>query len=255
MKGLISNIQRTSIHDGFGIRTTVFFKGCPLNCKWCHNPECISPNREMLYYPEKCIGCGKCDEGCYSGAKVICGDEMTPEELLKEIEYDVPYYGKEGGVTFSGGEPLMQRDFLRECIKLCKCRNIGTAVETSLAIYDEDIFKSLDFIMADLKIWDDELHRQYTGISNKVIIENFIKLNSLEKPIIARTPVIPEIDQKIDKISMFLRSLENVIRYELLPYHSLGNTKRRALGMEETEFTIPAKDKMKELKERYAFIR
>lgn len=110
-KGLIADIQRASFHDGDGIRTTVFFKGCPLRCAWCHNPECISFERQTLYYPQKCIGCGKCDEGCFSGAKVVCGKEYNSEELLCEILQDAVYYGDNGGVTFSGGEPMAQKIF------------------------------------------------------------------------------------------------------------------------------------------------
>ena len=130
--GLISDIQRASTHDGEGYRTTVFFKGCPLKCKWCHNPETIKPTPEILAYPEKCIGCNMCDKGCFSGARVVCGKEMTANELLNEILLDFPYYTNGGGVTFSGGEPLMQRDFLLEIINLCKDKGISVAIETSL---------------------------------------------------------------------------------------------------------------------------
>lgn len=107
---VVTDIERASVHDGPGIRTVVFFKGCPLKCAWCHNPECISPNPEMMFYPEKCIGCGQCEKGCYSGAKVMCGREMTDEEIMKEILSDRDYYGTDGGVTFSGGEPMMQKE-------------------------------------------------------------------------------------------------------------------------------------------------
>ena len=253
-KGLIADIERASTHDGYGMRTVVFFKGCPLSCLWCHNPECISPEKEMMFYPEKCIHCGRCAEGCYSGAKVICGKEYTPQELLTEIMQDYDYYGEKGGVTFSGGEPLAQKAFLKEIISLCREKKVGCAVETSLYIYDEDVFGSLDFIMADLKIWDDETHKKFTGVSNKIIKENFIKLNKLGIPIIARTPVIPEINQGIDKISEFLKGLNNVSEYELLPYHSLGISKSKALGKEYREFEVPSREYMKEL-EKYVFIR
>ena len=253
-KGLIADIERASTHDGFGMRTVVFFKGCPLSCLWCHNPECISPEKELMYYPEKCIHCGRCAEGCYSGARVICGKEYTPQELLSEIMQDYDYYGERGGATFSGGEPLMQKAFLKEMLSLCRKNKIGCAVETSLYIYDEDILSSLDFIMADLKIWDGEFHKQYTGVSNKIIKDNFVKVNKLGIPIIARTPVIPGIEQGIDKISEFLKGLSNVRQYELLPYHLLGISKSKALGKEYREFEVPDREYMKEL-EKYVFIR
>ncbi len=253
-KGLVTDIQRASLHDGDGIRTTVFLKGCPLSCLWCHNPECISFEKQELFYPEKCIGCNMCHKGCYSGAKVICGREMTAQEVLNEVLEDVPYYTEGGGVTISGGEPMAQNEFLKELIALCKENNINCALETSLIYYDEEIFKNLDFIMADLKIWDNDLHKKYTGVGNEKIKENFIKLNSLNIPIIARTPVIPEIEQGIDKISEFLKNLENVKKYELLPYHPLGVSKQKALGMELKEFTVPSKEYMKEL-DKYVYIR
>ncbi len=254
MKALVADVERASVHDGNGIRTVVFFKGCPLSCVWCHNPECISAEKQIMYYPEKCIHCGKCDEGCYSGAKVVCGREYTSEELLKELMQDFDYYGENGGVTFSGGEPLLQKAFLKEMLSVCKKNKIGCAAETSFIIYDEEIFKSLDFIMADLKIWDSDIHKKYTGVRNEKIKDNFIKANSLNIPIIARTPVIPGVWQEIEKISDFLKTLENVKQYELLPYHPLGISKRRALGMTVTEFEKPGKDYMKEL-EQYVFIR
>ena len=261
-KGIIADIQRASVHDGPGIRTTVFFKGCPLHCAWCHNPECISFQPQLMYYPEKCIGCGMCQRGCFAGARVLCGKEMTAEEVLKEILLDREYYGTEGGVTFSGGEPLAQKEFLSELIDACKEQGIHCAVETSLVYYEREIFKKLDLVMADLKIWDEEIHKTYTGVSNEAIKEHFKKLNALGVPIIARTPVIPEIKQDIEQISNFLKGLENVRQYELLPYHPLGESKHTALkaakkveeaGLAE-HFTIPDRAYMKE-QEKYVFIR
>lgn len=251
---IIADIQRASVHDGPGLRTTVFFKGCPLRCEWCHNPECISKEPETLLYPDKCIGCGRCSEGCYTGARVVCGREMTSDELLAEILLDKAYYGSEGGVTFSGGEPLLQKEFLLEIIGKCKAEGVNTAVETSLFIYDEAVFRSLDLVMADLKIWDEDTHKRYTGVSVERIKENFSRLDKLGVPIIARTPVIPEIEQGIPEISEFLRGLGNVIKYELLPYHPLGESKRAALGLAPSEFTVPTKEFMKE-QSKYVFIR
>lgn len=254
LKARIADIERASTHDGPGIRTTVFFKGCPLNCAWCHNPETIRFEPEILNYPEKCIGCGMCDKGCFSGAKVLCGKEYTIDEVLAEILLDKDYYKNGGGVTFSGGEPLAQREFLSELIDRCKELGIHTAVETSLIYYDEEIFKKLDLVMADLKIWDNEIHKEFTGVENIKIKENFKKLNELGVPIIARTPVILEINQEIDKISEFLKELKSVVQYELLPYHPLGTVKSTALNIEQKRFSIPDKKDLKEL-DKYVFIR
>lgn len=254
INGLITDIQRSSVNDGPGIRTTVFFKGCPLNCMWCHNPESISFEKHVLFYKEKCIGCGKCKEGCYTGARVVCGTEYTPKELLKQILLDKDYYINGGGVTFSGGEALAQKKFLWEMIKLCKQNGIGCCLETSLIYFDEKILKSLDIVFADFKIWDDETHKKYTGVFNSQIKENFKKLDELGVPIVARTPVIPEIEQGIEKISEFLKNLKNVIQYELLPYNSLGEIKRIALNGTENKFTVPCKEYMEKLN-RYSFKR
>lgn len=254
IKGIVADIQRASVHDGPGIRTTVFLKGCPLRCAWCHNPECIDYKPQTMYYPEKCIGCGLCEKRCFSGAKVICGKEMTVEEVVKQVLLDKDYYGNEGGVTFSGGEPLAQREFLGALMDACKEQGVHCAIETSLIYFDAEILGKADLVMADLKIWDDELHKKHTGVSNGKIKEHFVRLNELGIPIIARTPVIPEIMQEIDKISEFLQNLSNVEKYELLPYHPLGGAKREALGIEADGFTIPSKEYMKEL-EKYVFIR
>ena len=254
ISGIVADIQRASVHDGPGIRTTVFLKGCPLHCAWCHNPECIDFKPQTMYYPEKCIGCGLCNQGCFSGAKVICGKEMTVEEVVKQVLLDKDYYGTDGGVTISGGEPFAQRAFLSALIDACKAEGIHCAVETSLIYFDTEIFRKIDLVMADLKIWDDEIHKKYTGVSNYAIKENFRKLSELGIPVIARTPVIPEISQEIDRISEFLKNLDNVEKYELLPYHPLGGAKREALGIELDGFSIPSKEFMKEL-EKYVFVR
>ena len=133
-------------------------------------------------------------------------------------------------------------------------QGINCAAETSLIYFDEEVLKKLDFVMADLKIWDSNLHKEYTAVGNETIVENFKRLNTLNIPIIARTPVIPEINQGIEKISAFLKTLENVRKYELLPYHPLGNSKRKALGLPPDGLSVPTKEYMKEL-EKYAYIR
>lgn len=232
---LVADIQRSSIHDGPGLRTTVFFKGCPLSCAWCHNPECISFEKEVLFYPKKCIGCGKCHEGCFTGAKVVCGKEMTVETLMKEILLDKPYYQNDGGVTFSGGEPLCHKAFLKEIIKECKKHNINTAIESSLIYFDKELFMDIDYIMVDIKLFDEEKHIKYTGVSNKQILENIKTLDALNKPYILRTPLIKNVTD-IDAINAFIATLKNCKKHELLNYHPLGIEKARALGKNMERF-------------------
>lgn len=253
IQGIVADIQRASVHDGPGIRTTVFLKGCPLHCAWCHNPECIEMKPQLMYYPEKCIGCGLCSQGCFSGARVICGKEMSVEEVVREVLFDKDYYEEDGGVTFSGGEPFLQREFLNALIDACKKEGIHCAVETSLIYFDEEIFQKLDLCMADLKIWDNALHKKYTGVENTKIKEHFYRLNEIGIPIIARTPVIPGISQGIGEISAFLKQFDNIKKYELLPYHPLGTAKREALGIKADGFSVPSAAYMKELK-KYVFI-
>jgi len=252
-KALITDIQAFSVHDGPGVRTTVFFKGCPLKCVWCHNPECLSYEKEIMNYPEKCIGCGMCESGCYSGAKVVCGKEMTAKEIFDKILLDKPYYGSDGGVTFSGGEALSYPDILKELITFCKKEGIHTAIETSLYLYNEEILSSLDLVMADFKIWNDEMHIKYTGVSNEKIKENFVKLDNLGVPFVVRTPLIPGItdsEENITDIRNFVKNFKNIKKYELLDYNPLGNSKAEALGKEILVFDSKAKT-VKEMK-KYA---
>ena len=251
MTAIVADIQHASLHDGPGIRTTVFFKGCPLNCLWCHNPECIEKKPQILNYPEKCIGCSECEKGCFAGAKVVCGKEMSAEQIFDEIMLDVNYYQDNGGVTFSGGEPLLYPDVIKEVIHLCKKHNIKTAIETSLYHYDEEILKSVDCIMADFKIFDDVKHKEYTGVSNDIIKKHFLLLDKLNKPFIVRTPIIPGINDSSDEIlniKDFLNPFKNLTAYELLPYHPLGVSKQTALGIETQSFETPTKQLMEDLK-------
>jgi glycyl-radical enzyme activating protein len=254
LTGRIVDVQRASRHDGPGIRTTVFFKGCPLHCAWCHNPESISFAEQEMFYPEQCIGCGHCKEGCLAGARVVCGRDIGEDELLEIILADKPFYQSGGGVTFSGGEPLAQREFLRRIIGRCRENSIHTAVETCMAIYDAGIFAALDLIMADLKLWDEDQHHRYCGGSAVQIRENFRNAAMLGTPIVARTPIIPGVNdqpQELDAIATFLAPLVNVIRWELLPYHPLGQEKARALGAEQQSFPLADTETMAGLKARY----
>lgn len=254
MKTLVTEIERFSTHDGFGVRTVIFLKGCPLNCAWCHNPECISPEKEEMFYEEKCISCGKCEYGCYTGARVICGKEMSASEVIDKALLDKGYYGDDGGITISGGEPLYHRDFTLQLIKLAKEKGLNVGIETSLYRYDEEILSSVDLIMTDVKIFDEELHKKYVGVSNKEILKNIERADALGKPIIVRTPIIRLINdnkENVENTANFLRGLNNVIKYELLPYHPLGLTKAKALNKPMQKFESPTKEELEEL-EKYA---
>ena len=252
---MIADIQRSSVHDGPGFRTTVFFKGCQMRCAWCHNPETISFQRQILRYPEKCIGCGYCEEGCFSGAQVVCGREMSGEDVFAQIEEDRPYYGEEGGVTLSGGEPLCQAQFALALIERCRGEGIGCAMESNLSVDWEvarPVVERLSLLMADLKVWDEALHCRYTGLGNRLVCENLVRTQETGVPLILRTPVVPGVNatnKEIGEIAAFARGLSNLRYYELLSYHPLGLDKARALGREICEFDRPTRETMLSLAE------
>ena len=203
-----------------------------------------------MYYPEKCIGCGECDKGCFSGAKVVCGKEMDADEIMDVILQDKDYYGSDGGVTFSGGEPLSQPQILKEIIKRCKSLGINTCIETSLCIFDKEILSLLDYVIADFKIYDTFKHKQYVGIFNDIIKQNFKLLDEIGVPFEVHTPVITGVNDNIEEItsiSEFIKQFKNIKAYKLLPYHSLGVPKLCALGKEIIKFEIPSDEKMEEL--------
>ena len=272
MKALIFDIQRGSYVDGPGIRTTVFFKGCNLQCKWCHNPESQSKNKQILFYRDKCTGCGKCKYVCpyhfeqcdFCGkcalycpqdARKICGKEYTVEEVLSEILKDKAYYGESGGVTFSGGECMLQIDFLKAILEKCKENGVHTAVDTAGNVpweYFEKILPYTDLFLYDVKCFSEDLHKEGTGVSNRLILENLQKLSENKAEIIVRIPVIPEFngnDYEMQKIADYLKDLR-IKKVELLPYHAMGEHKWAALGKETKRFSVPSNgdiDKFKEL--------
>ena len=248
---IIFDIERSGLHDGPGIRTVVFFKGCPLRCRWCHNPESWDAAPQILHYPDKCISCGGCAEGCYTGARSVCGKEMTVEEVLTPIVADKPYYGTDGGVTLTGGEPQMQADFALALTEACREQGIGVAIETSMAIYRPDLLSQMSLIMVDIKLWDDARHREYTGVSNAAILENLRKADTLGVPILVRTPVIPTVNDTAEEITAirdFVKTLKNAVGYELLPYHPFGLDKAAAMGLTMPRFAEPTKEHMEMLK-------
>ncbi len=285
MTGLIFNIQRFSVNDGPGIRTTVFLKGCPLHCRWCHNPESISPHKELILREDRCVRCGDCmklckngairEEGgsyvtsrerckqcgdctklCYAEAREIVGYEVTVDEIVREVEKDRVFFDESGGgVTFSGGEPLMQHEFLRSALEACKKRNFHTTVDTTgftSASILESLSASVDLFLYDLKTLDDGKHREYTGVSNRTIIGNLRLLSRLGKNVIVRVPVIPGVNdgpEDIREIGTFVASLGNIPEIQLLPYHQTGVDKYSRLGVEYTmkRTATPTAERMHEI--------
>lgn len=252
MKGRIFNLQSFSLHDGPGIRTTVFFKGCPLRCIWCHNPESFKPEQQIIYDDYKCLKCRACNgkmnesaaEKCPSGAMEVIGKDISVEELMSEILKDKDYFQNSGGgVTFSGGEPLLQPEFLIAVLKECKKLGLHTAVDTC-GYTDRENFELIggitDLYLYDIKLINDELHRKYTGVSNRQILENLKFLSELGKRIFIRIPLIPGItdtDDNISGIREFLRSIK-FEQINLLSYHALAKNKYIKLGLESSVYDI-----------------
>lgn len=266
---LISDIQRFCMHDGPGIRTTVFFKGCPLRCAWCHNPETQSGKKELLFYKSKCmscgacnackrkecIACGECAKNCPTNAKEVAGCEYSLGELYEEIQKDVAFYGKNGGVTFSGGECITQIEPLAKILEKCKKNGIHTAVDTAgYAPFDnfKKILTYTDLFLYDIKIFDYEKHKQYTGVDNELILSNLKRLFEIGAKIWIRIPIIPSVNDSVEEmhaIKDFLDSCGNPEKVELLPYHPMGENKCRAIGKQPQIFQTPSPEKMNVLKE------
>lgn len=272
LKATIFDIQRTSFVDGPGIRSTVFFKGCNLSCAWCHNPESQSFKPQMMFYKDKCKGCGKCKEVCPhhfencglcgkctvycpANARKVCGKEYSVDEVLAEVMKDKAFYDNSGGgVTFSGGECMLQIGFLAEILKKCKENGIHTAVDTAGHIPFESFEKILpytDLFLYDIKLFDSQKHKQYVGVGNELIFENLKKLFESNAKIWIRIPVIPEVNDSIEemkKIKKFLDSCGTPEKVELLPYHAMGENKYCAIGKDACAFKTPTAESMKLLK-------
>ena len=234
-KGLIFDIKRYAIHDGPGIRTTVFFKGCPLSCLWCHNPESqkITPETILKINRRKCLNLS------YSETKKVFGKEVSVDEVMAEVERDIVFYDQSGGgVTFSGGEPLMQFDFLKEMLVACKQKDIHTAVDTSGYVpfeRIESIEPEVDLFLYDLKMMDSELHLKYTGSENHLIIKNLKMLDNRGIKTIIRFPIIPGITdtkKNVNEMMEFLKYFENINEIDLLPYHRFAEKKYLRLNLE-----------------------
>ncbi|TGE39029.1 glycyl-radical enzyme activating protein [Desulfosporosinus fructosivorans] len=285
VKGKIFNIMKYSIHDGPGIRTTVFFKGCPLNCQWCHNPESQGFGQELMYRPDRCVSCGQCLEVCPSGATIsiegklgylrdrciACGacctachagvrelvaKTMSESEVMAEIEKDVIFYDESGGgVTFSGGEALMQPEFLLEILKSCRKREIHTAVETcGFVSLDslQTISKYVDLFLYDIKLMDSRKHQEVTGVPNELILSNLRWLAEHHPKVIVRVAIIPEVnddEEALRQIGEFVASLKWVTEIHCLPYHKAGLDKYQRLGLEYrlSELESPDNERMGEI--------
>lgn len=268
MKAKIFEIKRFAVHDGDGIRTTVFFKGCPLQCVWCHNPEGISCKAELAYfahkcihcgecvsacpngahaieggahhfYREKCIACGRCEEVCLGNALTFYGKEYTVEELLPILLKDKDFYDNSGGgVTLSGGECLLQADFCAELLKELKTRGIHTSVDTSGMVAKSALDKAMpytDVFLYDIKAISEEVHKICTGYGNKQILDNLLYIEEKGTLVEIRIPLVPDLnDEEVDKMGGFLARLRCVTKVRVLPYHNLAGAKYSSLGLKNT---------------------
>lgn len=267
MTGVVFSIERYALEDGPGIRTLVFLKGCPLNCQWCANPESQIYTPQILHFRNKCVICGRCIElcpqnaiqiddefglvtnydrctvcgicveACYYGAREISGEDMEVCEVMDIVERDKMYYDMTGGgITISGGEPLLQTGFVRELARVCRERGIHSAIETTLYCEKETVKRALEYIdlvFVDIKHIDSQIHEQFTGVRNERILENILMIDSLGKQFIIRVPFIPgfnDDDNTQRLIYKWAAKLENLKWIEILPYHRLGIGKYQGLA-------------------------
>lgn len=284
--GIIFDIQRMSVHDGPGIRTTVFMKGCPLRCKWCHNPEGESNKMQLSFTEDKCIGCkicqqncpknvhdfignkhfiqyqlcdvcGKCVKECPAEALSFFGRQLSAEEVMEEVAKDEIFFLKDGGVTFSGGEAFMQPQFLYDLLKKSKERGYHTCVDTCGYTQWENIERVLPYVDAflyDIKAYSFSIHKEGTGVGNQIILDNLVRLSSIKKDIYIRIPLIKEYNATLEEvvyIADFLKNL-NIKGVTLMPYHVLGKSKYNMIGEKNEEIlTAPSSEEMQEYKELF----
>ena len=290
LTGTVFDIKRYAIHDGPGIRTTIFLKGCNLKCLWCHNPESWSPEPELYLRQNRCIHCGKClqvcankaitinngkiitdpakcnhcgacAEVCLANAREMIGKTFTVNDLMKEIEKDLIFFDQSGGgVTFSGGEPLNQPEFLLQLLKQSKLREIHTTLDTSCHA-DQNLIKSVapytDLFLCDLKHMQTHKHQELTGVGLELILSNITCLSTLNKAIIIRIPLVPGLnddDENIGATGRYVLSLKGVKWIELLPYHSGGREKNTRL-LSNLELIEAQTQSVQQLKDIAAILR
>ena len=243
-KAVVFNIMRYSVHDGPGIRTTVFFKGCPMSCKWCHNPESFDLKPQQIFDEKKCIKCGQCTvnpkgvDNCPTGARETIGYEITLPGLMKEIKKDLPFYEQSGGgVTFSGGEPFYQPVFLLELLNQCRNEYINTAIDTSGycdTAYMLEAAETANYFLYDIKFVDSKKHEKYCGVPNALVLKNLERLAETKTKILIRIPVIPAVNDGITEMAgifNFINGMKNIEVVHLLPYHNIHVNKYKRLGM------------------------
>lgn len=271
--GIVFDIQHNSFVDGPGIRSSVFFKGCNMRCSWCHNPESQKFAPELMVFPDKCSHCGKCERICPNGsgkctlcgrcanycpneARRICGTEYSTETVMSEIrKYKIFFNTSGGGVTFSGGECMLQLDFLKELLMLCKKENIHTAVDTAGNVPYSNFTTILpwtDLVLYDIKSMNPDIHRVHTGCDNQLIMQNLVKLLSEDVHIWVRMPIIPGIndnDYEIRTLADFLNKNGIPDQVELLPYHRMGENKYPAIGRATPNYDVPDDENLHHLKQ------
>ncbi len=278
----VFDIQRFCLHDGPGIRTAVFLKGCPLRCVWCHNPESRNGAKELMFFAHKCTACGLClglcdarriDDGkmsvsrelctdcgacvdvCMNNANELCGREETPEEILAQVLRDKIFYGDDGGMTVSGGEPATQPDGVLSLCRLAKEAGLSTVIETS-GFGSPEFFRDTAALGVmfyyDIKALDNEKHRRLTGVSNALIFQNLYELFSLKARVVLRVPLVPfmnDSDEDLLALADFLKANESSFEYaQIMRYHALGKGKADALS---SEYLAPARDATNEQAERW----
>ena len=233
----VVNVQRFSLNDGPGIRTTVFLQGCNMRCPWCHNPESIPARPVEMFHREKCIGCGKCAEGCTAGARVMSSRRMTVEDVMFQARQAKLYYDESGGgVTVSGGEPSLQAGFVEALADACHAEGIGIAIETNMSLpwaQIEPMLRKMDLIMCDIKLNATVEHMRFTGLDNQTVFNSIGRASKLGVPMIVRTPLVPGVTDSIENlkpIAEYIAKMENIVRYELLNFNPLGGSKSEALS-------------------------